>query len=115
MGVLVLAGTCLPFAAYVAIEAISSNTSPAVGHLKVRNDTDRDVYIYVADAWEAAASMPPHRTITLELHPRDGLKFTTITIDGPVHRVCLWSDVQTHQPLVIDEDGAHCQDAGNTP
>ncbi len=112
MGILVLAVCLLGLASY---NAISVATYPTPPKLTVRNDTNRDVLITVLNAQGGAQRFFPHRTYTAEFHPYPGTKLTTVYVDGPVPRVCLWSEVQAHQPLVIADDGARCQLAGVSP
>jgi hypothetical protein len=109
---------CVPFVGLLGLatfNAVSVSTYPTPPSLTVRNDTDRDVSITVGNAQGYGANFPPHRTYTAEFHPYPGTKLTTVQIDGPVPRICLWSDVHAHQPLVITSDGANCQEVSSSP
>ncbi len=115
LGVLITVGPCVVVIGLVALDAISVATYPTPLQLTVRNDTDEDVTIEIENTWDGRVAFPPRRTISIDVHRRPHLQFTTLSIDRPFPKRCSWSDVHDHQPLVIADDGAHCQNIGGTP
>jgi len=78
--------------------------------LDVRNDTDQAVLIGVGT--RLRIEVPPRTMRTIRLGRLFGRWGTpdSVMVFGPVERECAWSDVKDHEPLVIDADGADCDE-----
>ena len=115
LGVLATVGPCILAIVVIGPFLLDTGTYPTPPQLTVQNDTNQDVWIDIANSQHYPILFLPHRTFTADVHLRPHTQFTTLSIDQPFPRRCSWSEVHAHQPLVIADDGAHCQDVGATP
>jgi hypothetical protein len=74
--------------------------------LQVRNEGAAPVTLALTGT-DAHLELPPHAAGTMISRVSDG---PLVISGGALYRQCSWSESRKHQPLVIDDAGAHCDD-----